>query len=165
LDDAKKTGVIFFALKLEIKIMSQVMKSRNYEVSVAEAEAASAKVIDPELRRIAFGKILDQLLSESAEKLAPSKVKHPESSKRPSISKGASKRAGPGGYLEELVDEGFFLQPKSLGDARAELANRGHHIPSTSLSGPLQSLCQRKRLRRQKKIGDGGKGGFVYSNW
>jgi hypothetical protein len=47
------------------------------------------------------------------------------------------------------------------------LANRGHHIPLTSLSGRLQSLTQERKLRRQKTAASskGTKTTYAYSNW
>jgi len=67
---------------------------------------------------------------------------------------------------EAVKEDGFFAKPKTISEVKAELANRGHHIPLTSLSGPLQKLCQDKELRRQKAEDKGGKKKpFVYSNW
>lgn len=66
--------------------------------------------------------------------------------------------------MEGLIDDGFFKKPRTLSEVKAELANRGHHIPRTSLSGPLQTLCKNHRLRRQKGIGS-SKGRFAYTNW
>lgn len=60
-----------------------------------------------------------------------------------------------------MVDDGFFDRPKTISEVKAELENRGHHIPLTSLSGPLQKLCKKKVLRRQKPDGKT----FSYSNW
>ena len=71
------------------------------------------------------------------------------------------KRTGPQAYVEEMVDDGFFKKPKTISEVKAELENRGHHIPLTSLSGPMQKLCQKKVLRRQKADGKA----FSYSNW
>jgi hypothetical protein len=66
-----------------------------------------------------------------------------------------------------LVDDGFFKKPKTIAQVKAELANRGHHIAITSLSGPLQRMCQERVLRRHKaKGGDKAKKTtFNYSEW
>ena len=80
------------------------------------------------------------------------------------MKKTATKKGGPQFYVEEISGDGFFKKPKSISQVRTELENRGHHIPLTSLSGPLQILCQRKVLRRQR-VADGKKQAFVYSNW
>jgi hypothetical protein len=63
-----------------------------------------------------------------------------------------------------MIGDGFFKKVKTMGEVKAELENRGHHIPFTSLSGPLQKLCQNRKLRRQK-MDRGGKKTFGYSNW
>jgi hypothetical protein len=83
---------------------------------------------------------------------------------KPREGKEKRKRTGPQGYIEEMIAEKFFAKPKTLGEVKAELGNRGHHIPLTHLSGPMQRLCQRKQLRRQKTA-DGKKQIFTYSNW
>jgi len=74
-------------------------------------------------------------------------------------------KTGPLAYVEELVGDGFFKKPKTIAEVKAELANRGHHIPITSLSGPLQKLCQRKVLRRQKGTTEDSNKTFLYSLW
>jgi hypothetical protein len=135
----------------------------DYPELVAQAERAVAGVKDPELRRIAFQKILDDLLGGAA---APT-AKHGAPARRGPLPRGKVKgvaRGGPQAYVEELVAEGFFKKPKTIANVRAELENRGHHIPMTSLSGPLQKLCQRRSLRRQR-IKSGKKQTFAYSHW
>lgn len=148
------------------------MSDTNYENLVKQAEQAVAPVKDPELRRIAFEKILDALLGvpethrdtrtvSRRRKAGVAGAKEPVETR-----KARKKRAGTAAYIEELIDEDFFAKPKTIAAVKAELANRGHHIPLTSLSGPLQGLCQRKRLRREKsQSADGGKKAFAYSNW
>lgn len=148
------------------------MADTNYEDLVKQAEQAVGPVKDPELKRIAFEKILDALL-ETPEAQRDIKTKSKKSTARrlsgrksTEGQKTTKKRAGTAAYIEELIDEQFFAKPKTIAAVKAELGNRGHHIPLTSLSGPLQSLCQRKRLRREKsQSNDGGKKAFAYSNW
>ena len=136
----------------------------DYSELVAQAEKAVAGVKDPELKRIAFQKVLDDLLVPSrgaaGHKSTPSKKQQAQGPKAKRSAKG-----GPQAYLDELADEGFFKKPKTIANVKAELENRGHHIPLTSLSGPLQKLCQRKILRRQKLKTTGKKQTFAYSNW
>lgn len=140
------------------------MESRaDYAELVARAEQAVAAVQDPELKRIAFQKILDDLLkdpsSDSTQKKAVAKRK---SATTKSV---AGSRTGPHAYVQELIADGFFKKPRTIADVKAELENRGHHIPLTSLSGPLQKLCQKKRLRRQRTPGTGNKQTYAYSEW
>lgn len=139
-------------------------QAKKYETLVAQAEKAVASVKDPELKRAAFEKVLDDLL-------ATDEVSHEEAKPRgrkdaPPKRQSSEKRArGPSGYLQELIDDGFFRKPKTISHVRAELGNRGHHIPLTSLSGPLQSLCKRRKLRRHKAKTTGNKQTYNYSEW
>ncbi len=132
-------------------------KKEGLTGAVAEAESAVASVKDPELKRAAFEKVLAHLLESQS---TPQKKTKSQAAQGKAKGKG---KTGPKGHIEELIDENFFKKPRSLAELKAELANRGHHIPLTSLSGPLQTLCKDKRLRRQK--GTAGKGRFGYTSW
>lgn len=142
--------------------------SKSYAELVAEAEGAVSGVKDAELKRVAFEKILDDLLSDPKEKTNSGidAAAHPPRRRKKSTpgATRVSPRGGPMAYVAEMIDDGFFKKVKTMGEVKAELENRGHHIPFTSLSGPLQKLCQSKKLRRQK-MDRGGKKAFVYSNW
>jgi hypothetical protein len=152
--------------------MASDASKNEYAAKVAEAEAAVKSVKDPELRRVAFEKILAHLLGNgSAEASARERLsKKPllpvrrtkKVSRRPS-----SPKAGPKARVEELVAEGYFSKQRTIADVKTELANRSHHIPLTSLSGPLQALTRERRLRRQKVAvnGKGSKVTYAYSNW
>lgn len=137
---------------------------RNYAEHVAQAEKAVAGVKDPELKRVAFQKVLDDLLALQSgavpRKSAPVKKSRPESA-----SKAKAAKSGPQAYVEEMIEDDFFKKPKTIAQVKAELENRGHHIPLTSLSGPLQKLTQRRALRRQRSKTSGNKQTFVYSEW
>ncbi len=127
---------------------------KQYPQLVAKAEEAVSGIKDTELKRVAFEKVLDDLLSEGAEPSPRPASKHESSRdrKRGAGSKRTPKAGGPKAYITELVNEGFFEKVKTMGEVKAELDNRGHHIPYTSLSGPLQTLCRARKLRRQKEI-------------
>src|SRR5262249_40712905 len=118
-----------------------------------------AGVKDPELRRAAFEKILQHLLENQG---GPAKKPKPKAAQ--GRSKTKAKATGPTGRIGDLIDDGFFNKPRNITEVKVELANRGHHIPITALSTPLQRLCKAKRLRRQKGIASGGDG-FGYTNW
>lgn len=142
-------------------------ESTAYADLVAQAERAVAGVKDPELRRAAFEKVLDDLLAlrQSGEPKRQA-TKPARSSAIPPAAKPKKKaKSGPMAYVEELQADGFFKKPKTITQVKAELENRGHHIPLTSLSGPLQKLCQRRTLRRQRAKTSGNKRAFNYSNW
>jgi hypothetical protein len=144
------------------------MSAKPYSEMVLEAEKAVSSVKDAELRRVAFEKILNDLISGGNEQGGPIKATHPVSGSKKTAKKSTAPRAKAGGpqkYVEELITDKFFAKPKTITEVRSELENRGHHIPLTSLSGPLQKLCQQKSLRRQKDATKGKKKTFLYSNW
>src|ERR1035441_10099229 len=134
----------------------------DYSEMVKQAEAAVASIKDGELKGIAFGKILDTLLGQQGQGKGHVSA-GPQRRSRKAAAEPARKRSGPKGYIEELIDEGFFKAPKTLAAIKAELSNRGHHIAMTALSGPMMTLCQERLLRRQK-VKDGKKQIFTYSN-
>lgn len=138
----------------------------DYQNLVKQAEQAVNSVKDPELKRAAFEKVLEDLLGkkEPAD-AAPRRRSSAQGTPKVKPARTHAPRGGPMAYLEELVDDGFFKKPKTITQVKAELENRGHHIPLTSLSGPLQKLCQRRTLRRQRVSADGTKQTFNYSNW
>ena len=141
----------------------------EYKEVLAEAEAAVASVKDPELKRVAFERILDRLLAGpqialSSHNPSPRKP-HRTVNRQTAELRRKQLRGGPKAYVQEMIDDGFFKKPQTIANVRAELGNRGHHIAVTSLSGPLQKLCQDKLLRRQKGTGNGEKATFVYSDW
>ena len=139
--------------------------STDYQTLVEQAENAVAAVKDPELKRIAFQKILENLISKTEDAPSGATPSRRPAAKSVSQRQPKSAKGGPAAYLSELVDEGFFKKPKTIAAVKAELENRGHHIPLTSLSGPLQKKCQGRVLRRQKINTSGKKGTYAYSNW
>jgi hypothetical protein len=140
-------------------------KGSRYSALVAEAERAVAAVTDPELKRAAFEKVLDDLLSRADNSGHRAKQQTSPKANQPGP-KPQRPRGGPLAYLGELIDDGFFKKPKTITQVKAELENRGHHIPLTSLSGPLMKFCQRRTLRRHRVKGSKGtKPTFNYSNW
>lgn len=136
--------------------------SQDYAEVVAQAEKAVASVKDADLKKIAFQKVLDDLLGSSSgvKETSARSAKAPHRARK--TSGGATSKAGPKAYVEELIEDGFFKKPKPISEIRTALENLGHHIPVTSLSGPLQKLCQQKQLRRQKPAGSGT---YTYSVW
>lgn len=133
---------------------------------VALAEASVQGVKDPELRRVAFEKVLEKLLSTDAEVRVSAKAGKRKTSPTKKT-KQPKRRGGPKAYILDLMEEGFFSKPKAIADVQTALEERGHHIAITSLSGPLQSLCKDRTLRRQQKEvdGKGAKKVYVYSKW
>jgi hypothetical protein len=131
---------------------------QDYTSLVIQAEKAVASVKDPDLKRIAFERVLGDLLSRPSRTATKNKS---GGATRAKTLTPASK-SGPKAYVEEMIGDGFFAEPKTISMVKIELENRGHHIATTSLSGPLQKLCQEKALRRQKSK---DLGAFSYSKW
>lgn len=145
------------------------MTQPNYAELVAQAEKAVDAVNNPELKRVAFEKILDDLLAGGQQEPEPrARATEKKAATAAAAPRAKAKRGGPQAYVEELIADEFFKKPKTIAEVKAELQNRGHHIPLTSLSGPMQKLCQKKTLRRQKSSIQGKKGmkqAFTYSHW
>jgi hypothetical protein len=136
----------------------------KYKDLVHQAEKAVAAVKDPSLKQIAFQKVLDDLLSASQEHEAPA----PASSKRrpkpePAKLRGKA-RGGPTQYVQELIGDGFFDKPKIISQVKAELGNRGHHIPIATVGVVLLRLCKARVLRRSKLKG-AEKNTYAYTIW
>ena len=128
----------------------------GYRALVSQVEEAAGGVKDPKLRRLAFDRVLSHLLELSS--------RGGSRTQRRAAGGPGVRGVGPLGYVEELVRDGFFAEPKTIGDVRGEIARRGRQVPVTSLSGPLQKLCQGRRLRRQKGRLS-GKRSFTYANY
>lgn len=142
--------------------------SKDYAQLVAAAEKAVLAVKDAELRRSAFQIVLEDLLGGGSGMSRHVSAKVESTQSRQSSSRPAKTRKARGGtqsYVDELLSEGFFKERRSISDVKAELENRGHHIPLSSLSGPLQRMCKERRLRRQKTAETGSRSTYSYSNW
>lgn len=152
--------------------MTPDSKTAGYAALAAEAESAVAAVKDPELRRVAFEKILATLLEQKSPTHGSSRATQKSQASSRAVRHPAKRvtskaQSGPKAYVEELISEGFFKEQRTIAQVKAELANGGRHIALTSLSGPLQKLTQERRLRRQKIVtnGKGTKATYAYSNW
>lgn len=146
------------------------MASGDFADLVVEAEKAVQGVKDPELRRVAFDKVLERLMSNSEGHVRVKKKKSGTNQRRDESTRtraAPQEPRGPKAYISQLIEDGFFRHQKTIADVKSELANRGYHIPRTALSGPLQSLTRERRLRRQKvRVNEkGAKAIFAYSNW
>ena len=52
------------------------------------------------------------------------------------------------GFITLMSKEGFFDTPKTLKEISEELARRGYHYRTTSLSQPIQTLLRKRSLGR-----------------
>ncbi len=74
-----------------------------------------------------------------------------------SVKKEQKKRSAASDLIVELKEEGFFQKPKTLAEISNALEEKGYLYPTTSLSGVMLGLVQ-KRLMGRKKL----KGKWVY---
>ena len=143
------------------------MEKINFALIAKEAQESVENIKDPELRKIAFAKIMDSLLNQSSP--AAVAVAYPATQLKKSISKRKnttepkvkSSKKGPQSQIKALLDDNFFVSPKTISEVKTELATRGFHIPLMQLSTPLMRLCQQKILRRSKV----GESSYSYSIW
>ncbi|HOV98659.1 MAG TPA: hypothetical protein PK595_03690 [Bacteroidota bacterium] len=130
----------------------------DYGSLIAEAEKAVEKMSDPKLKEIAFGRILDHLLSTSSGEPTTKHNAGRRSTRKPSGSAQTKdvKSDGPLAWLRELADENFFATPKSSKDIQDELDKRSHCLKATDLTLPLKTLCLEKKLQRDRRRPEGG---------
>jgi hypothetical protein len=101
-------------------------KGSDYSEVVSQAEAAVAAVKDPELKRIAFQKVLDDLLSTAPKPTGKKGRANAARKVGESRPKKRAKRGGPQAYLQEMVDEEFFKKPKTI--AQVDLIRFGGQL-------------------------------------
>ena len=69
------------------------------------------------------------------------------------IRKEQKKRSTASDLIVELKEEGFFSKAKSLAEASKALEEKGYIYPTTTLSGVMLGLVQKKLLGRKKLEG------------
>lgn len=136
--------------------------------AVRRAERAAGSVSDSQLRSKAFEVILGRLLvvetfGESASYAGRMSATTPVLSARSPLYPVRTEPKTLSQRILVLRDEGFFREPRSIGSIREALAARGWHYPVTTLSGAIQGLSQRRKLRRER-VREGNKTLWKYSN-
>lgn len=74
---------------------------------------------------------------------------------------GDNRFTGLAGEIFNLVEDGFFNEPRELSEIRNKLRSEGINKPRTTLMKPLLTLIRKKVLSRDKSLN--GKGAFKYS--
>lgn len=146
--------------------MNTISKTLNMGLIqiVLEAEKAVREIADADLKKIAFDRVLEHLLQNSLPKPVEDNKK-PKASKT-KTEKISSSKPGPKAWIRELVDDGFFKDPKTNSLIRAALDERGHILNASDLTQPLASLVDEKFLRRKKMPAEeGGKEQIHWHNW
>lgn len=132
---------------------------------VEKAEQIISIIKDPQLKSVAFGRVLDFLLHgrESGGKEATEYVDRVRKIKKVERTK---KSDGPKTWMEELIEEGFFEKPKTVKELLSALEERDHHLKNSDMQPYLRIFMKEKRLRRKKQASkEGGKPVWHYSNW
>lgn len=138
--------------------------SDQLAASVSEAERATSQITDPELRRLAFDRVLEHLLQTSQ----PGVEKPPKGTKQRGAKEKApeSSKPGPKAWIRELVEEGFFDEPKTIKALQEGLEKKKHFLELTALTGPLDLLKNEKVLRRKTmKPEEGGRARVHWYKW
>lgn len=138
--------------------------SRNLRIAVETAQSVTEGITDPQLRGIAFGKVLDHLLAGS---VISRTAQHPSLGKPSPKQRGRAVRVsneGPTDWVGTLQREGFFSSPKSLGDVTEAVRAQGHNVESKNVTEPLEKLVRLKLLRRERRpSGAQKRGRWMYS--
>ena len=130
----------------------------DIEDAVAEA-ARIAKSVPEELRTAAFEKAFDAILGGGGQQSA-TRGKSRRSTKRKggvsatkssSKKRTATKKKGGKASLEELIDDGYFKQPRTLKDIVDHLKHaKARTFKQSDLSGPLGRLTSSGSLKREQ---------------
>ena len=95
------------------------MESTDYAALVKRAEQAVESVKDPELRKVAFDKVLDDLLETGGKATAPDKTRVSAKAKSAKPASAPHTRGGPQAYVDEMISDGFFKKPKTIAQVKA----------------------------------------------
>lgn len=102
---------------------------------------------------------IESLLIQLKQSLnVPSKKISRGGEKHQSIPKQGQGFSGLTGNIYELLEEGFFNQPRTISDLQKKLKDRGIKKPTTALMPSLKRLIVKKVLDRNKP----GKGLYQY---
>lgn len=137
--------------------------SEKLQEIISEAEEITSKITDPEIRKVAFDRILQYLLQNNLSTVSPVKTTQNDEKVKPK--KDSTVKAGTKTWLEELIEEEFFKTPKSSKNILEALNERGHILKSTDITGALALLVKEKKLRRRKMDVEGGKSQLHWYNW
>ena len=139
--------------------MISAMRTESLVEARRAAEAAVADMSDGPLKVAAFQTILARLLDQKGQSVN-SVGERLATTRR--LRAGAVVGSGTTARLVALLEEGFFVQQRSLAQIRAVLAERGWHYRLEDLGTPVTRLVRRRLLRRTQVL-DGGKKIWWYS--
>lgn len=132
------------------------------------AQESVSKMTDESLKTVAFQTVLQRLLASSDPKDSRSELPTDVSMTSSGQHKIAKRKnpTGPKGRVEELINEGFFAQKRTLNGMKQELEKHGWFHRVEDLNPTVLRLVHDKKLRRIKEPEkEGGKLIWRYSNW
>jgi hypothetical protein len=125
------------------------------------AEKAVAGMANGEMKLKAFEVILNQLITSGA---TTTRAPLPERTEpRRGIVKPERQPKSLSERIIALQADGFFKEPQTIGSVREGLKVHGWHYPVTTLSGALQGLIHKRKLRRER-VRDKNKTAWKYFN-
>jgi hypothetical protein len=137
----------------------------EFKRSVQVALEASASISDPDLRRIAFDRILTESLRRS-EATPPAASAGVGSSHRGPPRSRSEAPPGPSHWVDDLLEDEFFTKPRTIADVVDAVRAAGHNVLSKDVTYPLSRLVQQKGLRREKGLlNDTRRSVWVYRNY
>ena len=124
-----------------------------------KAERAVADMPDGDLKVKAFEVTLTHLLASGSTtgRDGASRLNKKARVSSPARANTLSER------IQRLQSDGFFNTPQVIGAIREGLQVHGWHYPVTTLSGTLQVLVQKRKLRRER-VKENNKVVWKYSN-
>jgi len=112
-----------------------------------EIEEQVSVIKDPELKKVAFERLMDSL--STTKKTKTKSKKEPKGTKKRTVIK--SSRPGPKKILTELLNSDFFNTPKKTLEIRSHLKLKtGHDYKSKHLSVSLLRMLREDQLTRDK---------------
>jgi hypothetical protein len=132
-----------------------LVKARNAAVAVV------SDMPDGPLKDSTYQTILSELVQYA---LAHAARESDQAAVRSRKGKVGGKPTGTTPRLLNLIEEGFFAQPRSLTEIRESLDERGFHYRLEDLGTPLRRMVRRRHLRRSQAAVHGKKI-WRYSNY
>lgn len=138
---------------------------QHLRTAIETAQTVTAGIADPQLRSVAFGKVLDHLIASPTGPVTLTRARVAKSPRPKSARAPRAPHDGPTAWVEALRSEGFFAAPKSLADLTEAVCARGHKVESKNVTEPLEKLVRAKILKRERKPSEGEKRGvWMYVN-
>lgn len=137
-------------------------KVADYSELIRKAKDAVESVDDP-FKIPAFSAILTKLLDGK-----DNSTTIPSEQKKELARKSDERQidVGPKAWIRELIEEGYFKQPKNSKDILEILDERGHILKPQDITRPLADLVKERFLRRKKMSPQKGNKAVVrWMNW